>query len=84
MSIGAAAPEKADLDLIKHHYIQFRDPDEHISAGQFESMAVKDIDQAFNRNPVQILVGGSGLFLDAVMFGFHELPRSNEELRENS
>ncbi len=81
MSVGTAAPEKGDLDLIKHHYIQFRDPDEHVSAGQFESMAIEDLGEAFIRNPVQILVGGSGLFLDAVMFGFHELPQSNEELR---
>ena len=72
MDIGTAKPGKAELSRVRHHLIDLIDPDETYSAGRFGRAArqlLRDI-EARGRTP--IVVGGSGLYIAAVVDGFFE------------
>jgi tRNA dimethylallyltransferase len=81
MSIGTAAPTALEREQAPHHFVEFLDPSETYSAGDFEKDAIAFLDTYFKTHPVAILVGGSGLYVKGVIKGFDFLP-SDLELRE--
>jgi tRNA dimethylallyltransferase len=81
MDIGTAAPGFEDLRQVRHHFIGFRKPDNHVSAGEFEKIALDEVYGLFTKNQVQVLVGGSGLFVEALLEGFNQLPSADLEIR---
>ena len=83
MSIGTAVPEPKELAAAKHHFIQNRSIFEDYNVGQFERDALKKLDQLFLQNPIQIMVGGSGLYVDAVLKGLDYFPKVDPKIREN-
>jgi tRNA dimethylallyltransferase len=82
MDIGTAKPDKAEQDQIPHHFINIANPDQCYSAGQFGRDVRKCIEQLGKRGVVPILVGGSGLYLQAVLNGFFEDSTDYAEIRE--
>lgn len=74
MTIGTAVPDPEELAAAPHHFIQNRSIFEDYSVGQFEKDALKTLDELFAKNPVQIMVGGSGLYVDAVLKGLDYFP----------
>ena len=81
MDIGTAKPTSAEQALVPHHLIDIRDPLETYSAADFARDAqqcIRDI-QARGRHP--LLVGGTLLYLKALMEGLDELPRADARLR---
>ncbi len=81
MDIGTAKPTVEERDLAKHHMIDVVSPDEHYSAGHYAGDASRAIESILERNRVPILVGGSGLYLKAVLDGFSPLPRTPRAVR---
>ncbi|MBA6155028.1 tRNA (adenosine(37)-N6)-dimethylallyltransferase MiaA [Tenacibaculum sp. S7007] len=83
MSIGTAVPDPEEMDAAPHHFIQNRSIFDDYSVGQFEKNALSKLDELFKKNPIQIMVGGSGLYVDAVLKGLDYFPEVDASIREN-
>ncbi|WP_237275112.1 tRNA (adenosine(37)-N6)-dimethylallyltransferase MiaA [Tenacibaculum ovolyticum] len=81
MSIGTAVPNTEELAAATHHFIQNRSILEDYSVGQFERDTLAKLDELFAKNPIQIMVGGSGLYVDAVLKGLDYFPEVDPEIR---
>jgi tRNA dimethylallyltransferase len=81
MTIGTAVPNDEELALATHHFIQNKSIFDNYSVGDFEKEAIAKLDELFLKNNVQIMVGGSGLYVDAVLKGFDDFPDISEEVR---
>ncbi|MDO6813724.1 tRNA (adenosine(37)-N6)-dimethylallyltransferase MiaA [Tenacibaculum soleae] len=81
MTIGTAVPETDELAAAPHHFIQNKSIFEEYSVGQFEKDVLKKLDNLFLKNPVQIMVGGSGLYVDAVLKGLDYFPEVDPSIR---
>lgn len=82
MRIGTAVPEPEELAAAKHHFIQNRSIFEDYNVGSFERDTLKKLDNLFTENPIQIMVGGSGLYVDAVLKGLDYFPEVDPKIRE--
>src|SRR4051812_14540887 len=60
MSIGTAAPSKAELEAAKHHFIHNKSIFDNYTVGDFEKGALAVLDNLFKKNDFAVLVGGSG------------------------
>lgn len=83
MSIGTAVPNTEELAAIPHHFIQNKSIFDSYTVGDFEKEALITIEQLFQNNDYIILVGGSGLYVDAILKGFDEFPEIPTTVREN-
>lgn len=81
MTIGTAVPEKEELAAANHHFIQNKSIFEDYNVGQFERDALSKLDELFKENPVQVMVGGSGLYVDAVLKGLDYFPEVDKQIR---
>ncbi len=82
MEIGTAKPSAAELALVPHHLINSRSIRDGYDAGTYGFEARTIIDQLFEKHPVLVLCGGSGLYIKAVLEGFDDLPAVTEETRK--
>ena len=69
MTIGTAAPTEQEMDGVPHHMVAVADPAEQWSAARYTEMAVPIIDDILARGKLPVLVGGTGLWLDALVKG---------------
>ena len=69
MTIGTAAPTEKEMDGVPHHMVAVADPAEQWSAARYAESAIPVIDDILARGKLPILVGGTGLWLDAVVRG---------------
>lgn len=69
MTIGTAAPTKEEMDGVPHHMVAVADPSEQWSAARYAETAIPVVDDILRRGKLPILVGGTGLWLDAVVKG---------------
>ena len=83
MKIGTAVPSDEELAAAPHHFIQSKSIFENYTVGDFEKEAIAKLDELFLKNNIQIMVGGSGLYVDAVLKGFDDFPDINNNIREN-
>lgn len=81
MKIGTAVPSDDELAAAPHHFIQNKSIFDKYSVGDFEKEALNKLDELFVKNNIQIMVGGSGLYVDAVLKGFDEFPDIEEGVR---
>jgi tRNA dimethylallyltransferase len=81
MEIGTAVPNADELAAANHHFIQNKSIFEMYSVGDFEKDAITKLDELFLQNNIQIMVGGSGLYVDAVLKGFDDFPDIDNEVR---
>jgi len=82
LDIGTAKPTKADRARVPHHLVDFLEPSAEYSAGQYGQEARRVIEEIQSRGRLPILVGGSGLYLKAVIDGLAEAPAAKKEIRE--
>ena len=82
MSIGTAVPTKKELEEVKHHFIQNISIEQEYSVGKFEIDALKKINEIHNTNEFVVMVGGSGLYIDAVCRGLDHFPDVPNTLRD--
>ncbi|MDO6490825.1 MULTISPECIES: tRNA (adenosine(37)-N6)-dimethylallyltransferase MiaA [unclassified Cellulophaga] len=81
MAIGTAVPDKDELAAAPHHFIQHKSILESYSVGDFEKEALKKLDLLFKEKDIAILVGGSGLYVDAVIKGLDSFPKVDTSVR---
>ena len=82
MKIGTAVPTEEELASTPHHFIQNKSIFDNYSVGDFEKEAIAKLDELFLKNTIQIMVGGSGLYVDAVLKGFDTFPEIDFKFRE--
>ena len=82
MSIGTAVPSTEELASAKHHFIQNKSIFENYTVGDFEKDAISKLNELFLTNDYVVMVGGSGLYVDAVLKGFDEFPEIDASVRE--
>ena len=81
MTVGTAVPSPSELATAKHHFIQNKSIFENYTVGDFEKEAIAKLDELFLNNDYAILVGGSGLYVDAILKGFDEFPEIDAGVR---
>lgn len=83
MQIGTAVPSKEELAAVPHHFIQHKSIFESYSVGDFEKEALALLSNLFKKHDCVIMVGGSGLYVDAVTKGLDEFPDVDPGIRED-
>lgn len=83
MTIGTAKPTKEELAAVPHHFIDIKTPDEYYSAGQFGSEARVCIVEIQKRGMQPMVVGGSGLYIRALIDGLFEPKIADERVKTN-
>jgi len=82
MEIGTAKPNTEELAAAKHHFINSHSVSQLFSTGDFEIEGLKVLDQIFQNNDIAIMVGGSGLYVNALINGLDEMPEIDLSIRE--
>jgi tRNA dimethylallyltransferase len=80
MSIGTAKPTPEEMNGVVHHFVDCISIQEFYTAGQFENDVMTKLSEIFENQDIAIMVGGSGLYVNAVLAGIDEIP-SDLELR---
>ena len=83
MRIGTAVPSDEELAATPHHFIQNKSIFENYSVGDFEKDALEQLNKLFQTNDFAILVGGSGLYVDAILKGFDSFPDIEASVRDS-
>ena len=81
-TIGTAVPSPKELALVKHHFIQSISVKEPYNASIYENQVLEKLEQLFKVHDLVLMVGGSGLYIDAVCEGIDDLPKVDPGLRE--
>jgi tRNA dimethylallyltransferase len=81
MSIGTAVPSVEELLTVPHHFIQHRSIFDTYSVGDFEREAISLLSELFQKHQVVVMVGGSGLYANAVWYGLDDFPEVDESIR---
>jgi tRNA dimethylallyltransferase len=81
LDIGTAKPNKKELSLVKHHFIDSHELHELYNISDFEKDALSLLNKIFKKNEVAILVGGSGLYIRSVCEGIDDIPGRDENIR---
>lgn len=82
MSIGTAVPTPEELALVPHHFIQHKSIHEAYSVGDFEREALSKLDHLLKERNFAVIVGGSGLYVDAVTSGLDHFPKVDPKIRK--
>ncbi|MGH7196067.1 MAG: tRNA (adenosine(37)-N6)-dimethylallyltransferase MiaA [Candidatus Saccharimonadales bacterium] len=84
-NIGTAKPSASDCKRVPHHLLDIADPALGFSAPQFQKLALAAIEDIASRGKLAIMVGGTGLYIDSVIFdyGFLPAPNAGERARLN-
>ena len=82
MSVGTAKPTLNEMDGIPHHFIDHLSIHDAYSAGMYEKEAMTQLTSLFKKQNYAVLVGGSGLFIDAVCHGLDDIPKATNQIRE--
>lgn len=82
LSVGVARPTEEELQAAPHYFIADRTLHNPLTAGQFEKEALALLEKLYAEHDVVILAGGSGLFVNTLVFGADPMPRADEELRQ--
>ena len=81
MSIGTAVPTDEELTQAPHHFIQHISIEDSYSVGDFEREALQKLNSLFLTHEKLIMVGGSGLYVNAVVHGLDEFPEVDPSIR---
>ena len=82
LNIGTAKPTKKELRSLKHHLINNISILKDYNISEFEKDAINSIDSIFKNNNLAILVGGSGLYIDTILYGIDNIPKVDLAVRE--
>ncbi|PHS08976.1 MAG: tRNA (adenosine(37)-N6)-dimethylallyltransferase MiaA [Kordia sp.] len=82
MTIGTAVPEPEEQAAAPHHFIQNKSILEEYNVGAFELEAISKLEELYKEHDVVIMVGGSGLYVNAVINGLDDFPKVDPAIRE--
>ncbi len=85
LDIGTAKPSREILSNYKHHLIDFLEPNQDFSAGQFSKLSREIIFRIYEQNKIPLVVGGTGLYIDVLCNGMVELSPNvqDKSIRDN-
>lgn len=83
MRIGTAVPSQEQLNSVQHYFIQNKSIHDRFTAGMFEIEVIALLDKLFEKHPVVLMVGGAGLYIDAVQKGIDNIPIPSEKVRHD-
>jgi tRNA dimethylallyltransferase len=83
MTIGTAVPTNEQINAVQHYFIQSRSIFDDYTAGKFELDAIDLINNLFHQHEQLLMVGGSGLYIDAVCRGIDAIPATENWLRQS-
>jgi tRNA dimethylallyltransferase len=81
MDIATAKPSVQERAALHHHLVDVKNPDELFNAGTFVRMAKEKIDDISARKKIPIVVGGTGLYIKALIYGLAPAPARSEKIR---
>ena len=81
MTIGTAVPEKEELAVVPHHFIQNRSVFEDYNVGAYERDALNVLGTLFKKHNTVVMVGGSGLYVKSVLEGLDDFPKIDPSIR---
>ena len=81
LNIGAAKPTPTELQEVPHHLVDIRNPDESFTAGEFLRAAQEAIRSISERGKRPLIVGGTGFYLQALLYGIWEAPSADPRTR---
>ncbi len=81
MRIGTAVPTPEQLSAVKHYLIQNHSITEHYTVGDYEKEVIELLNTLFAKHSVVVMVGGTGLYIDAVCRGIDDMPDVSDEIR---
>lgn len=82
MTIGTAVPTADELAMARHYFIQHKSVTEVYTVGDFEREALAKLNELFGKHEVVIMVGGSGLYVNAVLYGLDDFPEVPDTIRQ--
>ena len=83
LKIGTSPPSNTQLSEVKHHFIHNKSIHDKYNVGEYEKDAIDLINKIFSIKDYLILVGGSGLYADSVIYGIDSFPEVPQEIRDN-
>jgi tRNA dimethylallyltransferase len=82
LKIGTAVPSESELAEVKHHFIQNKSIYDYYNASMFEFEVMDLLDTLYGKYKYVLMVGGSGLYINAVCYGIDDLPAVDPGLRK--
>lgn len=82
MTIGTAVPTEEEQRQAPHYFLQHRSIFKPYSVGDFERETIDLLNVIYSKKNIAIMVGGSGLYADAVLFGLDDFPQVPEQIRQ--
>lgn len=82
MSIGTAKPTTEEMQGVQHYFINSHSIKDDYNVGKFEVEIIELLEELFKKHDTVIVVGGSGLYIDALCKGFDTLPEADKETRD--
>lgn len=82
VTIGTAKPSAEERALVPHHLLDIVGPDEDFTAAVFKRLALDKIEDITKRGHLPILVGGTGLYIDGILYDYGFLPQGDRSARE--
>lgn len=83
LNIGSAKPSEEEKNLVKHHLIDVFEPDVQSDVRIYKELAEKAILDIVNRGKIPFVVGGTGMYFNALYYGLSDAPSRNEEIRKS-
>lgn len=82
LNIGVARPTVEELQQAPHHFIANKSINTYFSAGEYEREILELLNNLFTKNDIVILCGGTGFYINAVLYGFDEIPEVDAQIRK--
>jgi len=82
LGVGVAKPDAEQLSRVRHHFINSVSINDHYSISQFETDTISELDEYYKTHDVAFMVGGSGLYIDAICNGVDIMPDHDEKIRQ--
>lgn len=80
MAIGTAQPTAEELHAVQHYFVNCYQPEESLTAADFERIALGHLDNIFQHNDTAIVCGGTGLYVKALCEGLDEMPAMDKDI----
>ncbi|MBQ7414835.1 MAG: tRNA (adenosine(37)-N6)-dimethylallyltransferase MiaA [Prevotella sp.] len=82
LRIGTATPTEEQLQAVKHFFVGSISIDDYYNASMYEQEVLQLLDEQFKHSTIQLLTGGSMMYIDAVCNGIDDIPTIREDIRE--
>ena len=79
MDIGTAKISNAEMEGIPHYLIDIKEPEEPFSVAEFQELARAKIDEIAGRGKLPMIVGGTGLYIQSVLYDYHFSEASSDD-----